>query len=204
MNESSLTGESHLISKQPGDVILSGTNAVQGSGKMVVIAVGVNSVSGKIKARVYETGDHEDELGGEGENSPLYVKLDDIAKKIGLGGTVAASIAFIVSCIIGLGVEGESASNIVDYLVTAITVLAVAVPEGLPLAVTLSLAFSSNKMMSEQNLVKHLEACETMGCATTICTDKTGKIHRQIASHYSHFAHTSCTFIYVLFYSHLA
>ncbi|GAX19347.1 hypothetical protein FisN_4Lu447 [Fistulifera solaris] len=176
MNESSLTGESHLISKQPGDVILSGTNAAQGSGKMVVIAVGVNSVSGKIKARVYETGDHEDELGGEGENSPLYVKLDDIAKKIGLGGTFAASIAFIVSCIIGLGVEGDSVSNLVDYLVTAITVLAVAVPEGLPLAVTLSLAFSSNKMMSEQNLVKHLEACETMGCATTICTDKTGTL----------------------------
>lgn len=174
INESSLTGESHLISKHPGDVILSGTNAVQGSGKMVVIAVGVNSVSGKIKARVYETGDHEDELGGEGENSPLYVKLDDIAKKIGLGGTFAASIAFIVSCIIGLAIEGQSASHIVDYLVTAITVLAVAVPEGLPLAVTLSLAFSSSKMMSEKNLVKHLEACETMGCATTICTDKTG------------------------------
>lgn len=176
MNESSLTGESHLISKHPGDIILSGTNAVQGSGKMVVIAVGVNSVSGKIKARVYETGDHEDELGGEGENSPLYVKLDDIAKRIGLGGTFAAAIAFIGSCIIGLGIEGQSASNIVDYLVTAITVLAVAVPEGLPLAVTLSLAFSSNKMMSEQNLVKHLDACETMGCATTICTDKTGML----------------------------
>ena len=176
MNESSLTGESHLINKRPGDVILSGTNAAQGSGKMVVIAVGVNSVSGKIKARVYETGDHEDELGGEGENSPLYVKLDDIAKRIGLCGTVAASLAFIVSCIIGLGVEGESASNIVDYLVTAITVLAVSVPEGLPLAVTLALAYSSNKMMKEQNLVKHLEACETMGCATTICTDKTGTV----------------------------
>jgi Ca2+ transporting ATPase len=175
MNESSLTGESHLISKQPGDVILSGTNAVQGSGKMVVIAVGVNSVSGKIKARVYETGDNQDELGGEGENSPLYVKLDSLAKRIGLCGTCAASVAFIVSCIVGLGVEGESVSNLVDYLVTAITVLAVSVPEGLPLAVTLALAYSSNKMMKEQNLVKHLEACETMGCATTICTDKTGK-----------------------------
>ncbi|GAX24557.1 Ca2+ transporting ATPase, plasma membrane [Fistulifera solaris] len=176
MNESSLTGESHLISKQPGDVILSGTNAVQGSGKMVVIAVGVNSVSGKIKARVYETGDNQDELGGEGENSPLYEKLDALAKRIGLCGTCAASVAFIVSCIVGLGVEGESVSNLVDYLVTAITVLAVSVPEGLPLAVTLALAYSSNKMMKEQNLVKHLEACETMGCATTICTDKTGTL----------------------------
>ena len=71
-------------------------------------------------------------------------------------------------------VEGDDLDKIVDYLVTAITVLAVAVPEGLPLAVTLALAFSSNKMMREQNLVKHLDACETMGCATTICTDKTG------------------------------
>jgi P-type E1-E2 ATPase len=59
-------------------------------------------------------------------------------------------------------------------LIVAITVLAVAVPEGLPLAVTLSLAFSSSKMMKDMNLVKHLDACETMGCATTICTDKTG------------------------------
>jgi len=65
-------------------------------------------------------------------------------------------------------------SNIVNYLTVAITVVAVAVPEGLPLAVTLALAFSSNKMMKDQNLVKHLDACETMGCATTICTDKTG------------------------------
>ena len=175
MNESSLTGESRMISKQPGDVILSGTNAVQGSGKMVVIAVGPNSVAGKIKARVYESEDLDDELDGEDENSPLFVKLDDIAKRIGIAGSVAASIAFIGSCIIGLAIEGDDAKEIIEYLVTAITVLAVAVPEGLPLAVTLSLAFSSNKMMKEQNLVKHLDACETMGCATTICTDKTGR-----------------------------
>ena len=175
MNESSLTGESHMISKKPGDVILSGTNAVQGSGKMVVIAVGPNSVAGKIKARVYESEDHEDDLGGEDENSPLYVKLDDIAKRIGIAGSVAATVAFVGSCIIGLGIEKDEAKEIIQYLVTAITVLAVAVPEGLPLAVTLSLAFSSNKMMKEQNLVKHLDACETMGCATTICTDKTGR-----------------------------
>ncbi len=60
-------------------------------------------------------------------------------------------------------------------MVTSITVLAVAVPEGLPLAVTLALAFSSNRMTKEHNLVRKLNACETMGCATTICTDKTGK-----------------------------
>jgi magnesium-transporting ATPase (P-type) len=175
MNESSLTGESKLISKRPGDVILSGTNVTQGSGKMVVIAVGVNSVAGKIKAQVYESEDHEGALEGDDTNSPLFVKLETIAKRIGICGTVAASLALIVSCIIGFGYKQEKPDKLIEYLITAITVLAVAVPEGLPLAVTLALAFSSNKMMKEQNLVKHLDACETMGCATTICTDKTGK-----------------------------
>jgi P-type E1-E2 ATPase len=65
---------------------------------------------------------------------------------------------------------------ILKYIVVAVTVLAVAVPEGLPLAVTLALAFSSKRMTKDQNLVKHLDACETMGCATTICTDKTGRL----------------------------
>jgi magnesium-transporting ATPase (P-type) len=180
MDESTLTGESKLISKMPGDVILSGTNAVQGSGKMVVIAVGVHSVAGKIRARVYESEDHEGDLEGEEEDSPLFVKLDLIAKRIGMVGTFAAAISLIGSCISGFLIVGENdkpapVSDLVKYIVTAITVLAVAVPEGLPLAVTLALAFSSNKMMRDQNLVKHLDACETMGCATTICTDKTGE-----------------------------
>lgn len=174
MNESSLTGESKLISKRPGDVILSGTNVAQGSGKMVVIAVGINSVAGKIKAQVYESEDHDSELEGSDTNSPLFVKLETIAKRIGICGTCAAIVALVASCIIGFGIERNDPEELIEYLITAITVLAVAVPEGLPLAVTLALAFSSNKMMKEQNLVKLLEACETMGCATTICTDKTG------------------------------
>jgi Ca2+ transporting ATPase len=176
MDESTLTGESKAVSKKPGDIILSGTTASQGSGKMVVIAVGIHSVAGKIKARVYESEDHEDELGDDGEHSPLFFKINAIAKRVGIAGTVAAAISFIGSCIIGFAVEGNKATAIVDYLVVAITVLAVAVPEGLPLAVTLALAFSSMKMTKEQNLVKHLDACETMGCATTICTDKTGTL----------------------------
>ena len=174
MDESSLTGESKQISKKPGDVVLSGTAATQGSGKMVVIAVGINSVSGRIKARVYEAKDHDDDLGGEDDNSPLFVKLDLIAKQIGIVGTCCATIAFIACCIIGLAINKEPPSMVINYLIVAITVLAVSVPEGLPLAVTLALAYSSNKMMRDQNLVKQLHACETMGCATTICTDKTG------------------------------
>jgi calcium-translocating P-type ATPase len=182
MDESTLTGESKTIAKKPGDVILSGTTASQGSGKMVVIAVGKNSVAGKISARVYESDDHEDDLDGEDANSPLFVKLDKIAKQVGMAGTCAALIALIASCIIGFAVNKEPAETFLDYFILSITVLAVAVPEGLPLAVTLALAFSSNKMMKEQNLVKHLDACETMGCATTICTDKTGTSnHIQLA-----------------------
>ena len=173
IDESSLTGESKLISKRPGDVVLSGTNAVEGTGKMIVVAVGVNSVSGKIKARVYESGS-DGELSGGGEESPLFTKLDKLAKRIGILGSLAAISAFVVSSCIGLIINKEEKTKLIQYLVLGITVLAVAVPEGLPLAVTLALAYSSNKMMKEQNLVKHLDACETMGCATTICTDKTG------------------------------
>eukprot|EP00586_Coscinodiscus_wailesii_P015375 CAMPEP_0172518636 /NCGR_PEP_ID=MMETSP1066-20121228/290936_1 /TAXON_ID=671091 /ORGANISM="Coscinodiscus wailesii, Strain CCMP2513" /LENGTH=1283 /DNA_ID=CAMNT_0013301063 /DNA_START=107 /DNA_END=3958 /DNA_ORIENTATION=- len=204
MDESSLTGESKLISKRPGDVILSGTTANSGTGKMVVIAVGINSVAGKIKARVYESdtlNEEDDDFESEGKTPlfakldhiahqiglggsvaavisflALFAKLDHIAHQIGLGGSVAAVISFLAMSIIGLAINGEPATKLVDYLVVAITVLAVAVPEGLPLAVTLSLAFSSNKMTKDMNLVKHLDACETMGSATTICTDKTGTL----------------------------
>jgi Ca2+ transporting ATPase len=174
MDESTLTGESNLIHKKPGDVVLSGTTASQGSGKMVVIAVGVNSVAGKIRAQVYESEDYVDTLGVQDEKSPLFMKLTRLAKQIGMVGTCCACLAFAASCIIGLAIKGEPISRLVDYLIVAITVLAVAVPEGLPLAVTLALAYSSNKMMADQNLVKHLDACETMGSSTTICTDKTG------------------------------
>jgi len=176
MDESTLTGESELVSKKPGDVLLSGTNAVQGSGNMLVIAVGVNSEAGRIRARVYESEDQDDELGDGDENSPLFTKLDKIAKQIGIAGTAAAVFCFGIQAIIGLGFQGDPPENLLNYVVTSITVLAVAVPEGLPLAVTLSLAFSSSRMTKEHNLVRKLNACETMGCATTICTDKTGTL----------------------------
>lgn len=176
MDEASLTGESKLIAKRAGDVVLSGTVAAQGSGKMLVIAVGVNSVAGKIKARVYDSEvNSEDDLEGDSE-TPLYSKLAELAKQIAYAGTAAALLSFLASLILGLVVAKEPPTVILEYVVVAVTVLAVAVPEGLPLAVTLALAFSSKRMTKDQNLVKHLDACETMGCATTICTDKTGTL----------------------------
>jgi len=191
MDESALTGESKLVSKKPGDVILSGTSAVQGSGKLLVIAVGVHSVSGKIKARVYESEQksHDgDDLQGDDE-TPLFSKLETLAKQIGIAGTIAAVTAFLACLILGLVVKGDPPTMIIDYFMVSVTVLAVAVPEGLPLAVTLALAFSSSKMTQEQNLVKHLDACETMGCATTICTDKTGKLERKHEIHFTYILH---------------
>jgi magnesium-transporting ATPase (P-type) len=91
-------------------------------------------------------------------------------------GTAAALLCLGAMCIIGFGYDGEPPMMLLEYVITAITILAVAVPEGLPLAVTLSLAFSSSQMMKENNLVKTLDSCETMGSATTICSDKTGTL----------------------------
>ena len=149
--------------------ILSGTVCTSGSGKLLVLAVGTHSVSGKIKAAVY--GEAEEEGG-----SPLFDKLDKMSLKIGKAGMFVATVVFLVMTTVGVFIKGGPAREIVHYIVQAITILAVAVPEGLPLAVTLSLAFSSSKMSLDNNLVKTLKACETMGSATTICSDKTGTL----------------------------
>ena len=108
MDESSLTGESVLITKNPGDIVLSGTTAVQGSAKMVVVAVGVNSVAGKIKAHVYDSTDHDGGGITDGDdNSPLFIKLEALAKKIGIAGTCAALLSLTVNCIKGFGFGNE-------------------------------------------------------------------------------------------------
>merc|ERR1719409_373856 len=88
-----------------------------------------------------------------------------------------ALICFVVNCLKGFAMEPYAKpEKILDYIIVALGILAVAIPEGLPLALTISLAFSSNKMARESNLVKTLDSCETMGSATTICTDKTGTL----------------------------
>lgn len=171
INESALTGEPEPIAKNAErPYILSGTEVKFGSGTFLVTAVGARSTAGRIKAAVYQND-------GSDEQSPLFQKLDKLAMDIGKLGMVVATICLVASCVNGFLIGDKApVEDLLEYVINAITVLVVAVPEGLPLAVTLSLAVSSYQMMADKNLVKHLDACETMGSATTICSDKTGTL----------------------------
>lgn len=118
--------------------------------------------------------------------SVLQRKLDKLAVRIGYAGTAAAVLCVVVLIlefvIKEFGIVGRSwdsstdFSELLHFVIIGITVLVVAVPEGLPLAVTIALAFSVKKMLKDNNLVRHLHACETMGNATAICSDKTGTL----------------------------
>lgn len=189
-DESSLTGESDAQKKTGGlevwnrimeetatskldPFIISGSKVLQGVGTYLVTSVGVNSSFGKIMTS----------LQTENEDTPLQVKLARMANWIGYLGTSAAGVLFFVLLIRFLaGLSGNHASSakkgseFLDIFIVAITIIVVAVPEGLPVAVTLALSFATKKMLRENNLVRHLRACETMGNATTICSDKTGTL----------------------------
>ena len=123
---------------------------------------------------------------GTESGSVLQRKLNKLAIQIGYGGTIAALICFFILTlkfvITEFGIvmrawdSSTDFSELLHFVIISITVLVVAVPEGLPLAVTISLAFSVKKMLNDNNLVRHLHACETMGNATSICSDKTGTL----------------------------
>ena len=158
----------------PSPVCISGTTVAEGRGKMLIIAVGKNSVEGFFN----------DMTSKEPEQTPLEEKLNDIADFISKIGLYCAGVA-VIGLFIRVGIEmatGTQEANtdrITDglhFLLIGITVLVVAIPEGLPLAVTISLAYSVKKMQKEKNLVKRLAACETMGGADMICSDKTGTL----------------------------
>ncbi|KAI5700019.1 hypothetical protein M8J75_012869 [Diaphorina citri] len=237
VDESSLTGESDHVKKGEAfdPMVLSGTHVMEGSGKMLVTAVGVNSQAGIIftllgaavdeqeqeikKKRKEErksgkkrsipdeapaTGNshlanipvvHEErepaaekpdrEDDHKKEKSVLQAKLTKLAIQIGYAGSTIAVLTVVILviqfCVKTFVIEDKSwkntyANEFVRHLIIGVTVLVVAVPEGLPLAVTLSLAYSVKKMMKDNNLVRHLDACETMGNATAICSDKTGTL----------------------------
>ncbi|EFC45475.1 P-type II calcium ATPase [Naegleria gruberi] len=180
-DESVMTGETDLIKKNDeAPFLLSGTVVSEGYGRMLVTCVGVNSEWGKTLAKI--TADDED------DKTPLEAKLDDLATligKFGVGFAVATFCVLMAGWLIkkiwqtNVGTDVWSwsdISTIVGFVIISVTIVVVAVPEGLPLAVTISLAYSVKKMMKDNNLVRHLSACETMGGATNICSDKTGTL----------------------------
>ncbi|KAM7365208.1 hypothetical protein PAMP_016154 [Pampus punctatissimus] len=222
IDESSVTGESDHVKKSldKDPMMLSGTHVMEGSGKMVVTGVGVNSQTGIIFTLLCASDDEKKKkkkrrkeknsvaptvemkpLDEDGEaekkktNPPkkektvLQEKLTKLANQIGKAGlfmsvlTVLILIArFLIDTFWSQGVPWSKAclpiymQFLVNFIIIGVTVLVVAVPEGLPLAVTIALAYSVKKMMKDNNLVRHLDACETMGNATTICSDKTGTL----------------------------
>ncbi|RIA04534.1 hypothetical protein BRARA_K01227 [Brassica rapa] len=178
IDESSLTGESEpVMVNAQNPFLLSGTKVQDGSCKMLITTVGMRTQWGKLMATLTEGGDDE---------TPLQVKLNGVATIIGKIGLFFAVVTFAV-LVQGMFMRklstgthwiwsGDEALELLEYFAIAVTIVVVAVPEGLPLAVTLSLAFAMKKMMNDKALVRHLAACETMGSATTICSDKTGTL----------------------------
>ncbi|EGG16179.1 P-type ATPase [Cavenderia fasciculata] len=176
VDESSMTGESDQKSKSEKEepFMLSGCQVLEGRCTYLVAAVGDHSQWGKLKSL----------LSAPSSDTPLTEKLENLAQLIGKFGLAAAILTFLVLIIKYIVVfktehrvwAWSELGTIMGYLVTAIAIIVLAVPEGLPLAVTISLAYSMIKMMRDNNLVRHLEACETMGGATTICSDKTGTL----------------------------
>lgn len=159
----------------PSPLLLSGTNFKNGTGYMLIISVGEASSIGKIRATLSDK---------EEAQTPLQVKLSNMARDIGYGGLVAGIITFIIIVVLTFysmiddseWFRDKDVAALINGFLIAVTVLVVAVPEGLPLAVTLSLAFSVKKMLADENLVRKFHACETMGGATYICSDKTGTL----------------------------
>ncbi|XP_059539748.1 plasma membrane calcium-transporting ATPase 1 isoform X5 [Myotis daubentonii] len=243
IDESSLTGESDHVRKSldKDPLLLSGTHVMEGSGRMVVTAVGINSQTGIIFTLLGAGGEEEEkkdekkkekknkkqdgaienrnkakaqdgaamemqplksEDGGDGdekdkkksnlpkkEKSVLQGKLTKLAVQIGKAGLLMSAITVIILVLYFVidtfWVQKRQwlaectpiyIQYFVKFFIIGVTVLVVAVPEGLPLAVTISLAYSVKKMMKDNNLVRHLDACETMGNATAICSDKTGTL----------------------------
>lgn len=174
IDEASLTGESDTIKKKidKDPFCRSGTQVTDGSGRILVIAVGEKSEWGQTLALVT----------GETDETPLQVKLGGLAVAIGKLGFfvgIASFIVLVVRWIVdknGFPLDKINDEGPIQFFLFAVTIVVVAVPEGLPLAVTISLAYSMRKMMKDNNFVRVLSACETMGGATAICSDKTGTL----------------------------
>ncbi|CBK19549.2 uncharacterized protein [Blastocystis hominis] len=178
MDESKLTGESDQVAKgAKNPFIVSSSECHDGSCLMLVTAVGPNSVFGRMKTMI--EGDNEGITPLQAKLSKLSTQISVLGAVVGVGTVAIMIIKHIVNFAMGNGNASWNASDwmfIVDAFVIGVTILVVAIPEGLPLAVTIALAYSVKRMMKDNNLVRHLNACETMGGANTICSDKTGTL----------------------------
>ncbi|CCH60201.1 hypothetical protein TBLA_0C04010 [Henningerozyma blattae CBS 6284] len=202
-DESTITGESDAVKKHtllttlqyssdhpdnditndsdfPDCMIISSSKIISGLGKAIVTSVGINSTHGRTMNALTDT--------EEDDATPLQIRLTHLADSISIYGSLAGLILFLTLfikfCINCFKKDGkfvdltpaEKSSRFMDIFITSITIIVVAVPEGLPLAVTLALAFATTRMTKDGNLVRILRACETMGSATAICSDKTGTL----------------------------
>ena len=197
IDESALTGESNAVKKnayeqcldelETGErnpssmILLSGTNVIEGTGKCIAIAIGEHSQKGIIRGTI--------DNASEDNKTPLEHKLNTIADLIGyfgLGSAVVTLVALLIQMIVRYSIGSEDfevssfIKNLITIIILCVSIIVVAIPEGLPLAVTLSLSFSIKKLMDNNNLVRKMHACETMGGANIICTDKTGTLTMNI------------------------
>ncbi|MED6136682.1 putative calcium-transporting ATPase 13, plasma membrane-type [Stylosanthes scabra] len=187
IDESSMTGESdHVevsrVNNNP--FLLSGTKVVDGYAKMVVTSVGMKTTWGEMMSSISRD---------VNEETPLQARLNKLTSAIGKVGLAVAFLVLVVLLVRYFTGNTYNENGIKEYngrktkfsdvmnavvgiVADAVTIVVVAIPEGLPLAVTLTLAYSMKKMMADHAMVRKLSACETMGSATTICTDKTGTL----------------------------
>lgn len=193
-DESSATGESDVLKKTASEevyramesneslkkmdpLMISGGKVTEGYGRMLVTSTGVHSSMGKTMLSLQEGN----------EATPLQMKLNTLAEYIAKLGSSAALLLFIVLLIKFLAAlpgnndtPAQKGQQFLRILITTVTIVVVAVPEGLPLAVTLALAYATKRMLRDNNLVRVMRSCETMGNATSICSDKTGTLTQNV------------------------
>ncbi|KAK0607749.1 hypothetical protein LWI29_019929 [Acer saccharum] len=186
VDESSMTGESdHVeVNKSQNPFLFSGTKVVDGYACMIATSVGMNTTWGQMMSQISRD---------TSEETPLQTRLNKLTSSIGKVGLAVAFSVLVVLLVRyftgnttdengnqeynGSKTKSDNIVNaVVRIVAAAVTIIVVAIPEGLPLAVTLTLAYSMKRMMGDHALVRKLSACETMGSATTICTDKTGTL----------------------------
>lgn len=194
VNESSLTGElmvnkttdeAHFDDEAtyPSNTVMRGTTITDGHGIMKVERVGDATEIGKVARQATEQNQ---------EQTPLNIQLTKLANLIGKAGFTIAALTFIIFTSHYLSLNEvndwhqwmEIARIVLKYFMMAVTLIVVAVPEGLPMSVTLSLALNMRRMLKTNNLVRKMHACETMGAITVICTDKTGTLTQNLMQVY--------------------